>query len=50
MTTRARAAVTMLEDAGWLLLLVLLCPLAILVLGAPVALLGRLLIELAARL
>ena len=40
----------MLEDAGWLLLLVVLCPLAILAIGAPIALLGRLLIEIAARL
>lgn len=38
----------MLEDAGWLLLLVLLCPLAILALGIPIALFGRLLIHVAA--
>lgn len=39
-----------LRDVGWLLLVVLMCPLAILVVGAPVALLVRLLIEIAGRL
>lgn len=38
----------MLGDAGWLLLLVLLCPLAILALGIPVALFAQLLIRFAA--
>ena len=39
-----------LKDVGLLLLVVLLCPVAILVVGAPVALLVRLLIEIAKRL
>ena len=39
-----------LKDVGLLLLIVLLCPLAILVIGAPVVLLVRLLIETVARL
>ena len=40
----------MLKDVGLLLLVVLMCPLAILFVGAPVALLVRLLIEIAERL
>jgi hypothetical protein len=39
-----------LKEAGWLLLVVLLCPLAILIVGTPVALLVRLLIEIAGRM
>lgn len=46
--TRGQAAVTMLEDAGWLLLLVFLGPLAILAVGVPIVLFARLLIEIAA--
>ena len=38
------------EDAAWLLLVVLLCPLVILAVGAPVALIVRLLIAIAERL
>ena len=45
-----RPAVNTLEDVGWLLLVVLLFPVAILMVGAPVALLVRLLIEIADRL
>jgi hypothetical protein len=45
-----RSVVNALEDVGLLLLIVLLCPLAILVIGAPVVLLVRLLIEIVARL
>jgi hypothetical protein len=47
MITRGQAAAT-IQEAGWLLLVVLLCPLAILAVGVPIALLGRLLIEIAA--
>jgi len=39
-----------LKDVGLLLLVVLMCPLAILIVGAPVALLVRLLIEIAERM
>lgn len=39
-----------LKDAAWLLLVVLMIPLAILIVGAPVALFVRLLIEIAGRL
>jgi hypothetical protein len=42
--------VRMLAQAGLLLAVVLIFPLAILVIGAPVALLVRLLIELMARI
>jgi len=35
-----------LKEVGWLLLVVLLCPLAIVAIGAPVALLVRLLLEI----
>ena len=38
-----------LEDAGWLLLLALAFPLVILIVGAPVALVVRLLIEIGRR-
>jgi len=48
MRTRVRSAMAVIADAGWLLLVVLLCPVAILLLGAPIALLGRVLIEIAA--
>jgi len=40
----------MLKDVGLLLLVVLLCPLAVLIVGTPVALVVRLLIALAGRL
>jgi hypothetical protein len=46
----ARSVVNALKDVALLLLIVLLCPLAILVIGAPVVLLVRLLIEIVARL
>ncbi len=42
--------VNTLKDAGVLLLVVLLCPLAILIVGMPVVLLVRLLIEMVERL
>ena len=45
-----RPVVNTLKDVGVLLLVVLLCPVAILVVGAPVALIVRLLIEIVARL
>lgn len=46
----AMSAVAALEDVGLVLLVVLLCPLAILIVGAPAVLLVRLLIEIAERL
>ena len=41
--------VSALKDAGWLLLVVLMCPVVILAIGAPVALLVRLILEMVAR-
>jgi hypothetical protein len=40
----------LLKETGLVLLVVLMCPVAILIVGAPVALLVRLLIEIAERL
>lgn len=42
--------VALLKEAGWLLLVVLMCPLAILIVGTPMVLLVRLLIEIAERM
>ena len=47
---RRFSIVALLEETGLVLLVVLMCPVAILIVGAPVALLVRLLIEIAERL
>jgi hypothetical protein len=48
--TGERRLVAAAKDVAWLVLLVLMVPLAILVVGTPVVLFVRLLIEIAARL
>jgi hypothetical protein len=40
----------LLKDGLWVLLVILMCPVAVLVVGTPVVLLVRLLIEITARL
>ena len=42
-------ALALLEDVGWLVLIVLMVPLAIVLAGTPVALLVRLILEIGQR-